>query len=107
MTAEEKDKEWRNALECYGWKVTGTPEEVVRKMMQEYQKLDWHWQEEIAKYLPQIGVMSFSGPSYTIKWLMDRVDIKSKKEYGVEDAQQPSRRYLKQDLRNETNGRNI
>jgi hypothetical protein len=76
MTAEEKDQEWRNQLACYGYDVTGTVEEVVRKMAQEWQKIDWRWREQIEKYIPQLGVQSFVGPESTIKWLMRAVDIK-------------------------------
>jgi len=76
MTAEEKDQEWRNALACYGFDITGTTEEVVKNAVNHYRKIDWAWREEITKYLPQISVMSFVGPRSTIKWLMDHVDIK-------------------------------
>lgn len=76
MTADEKDAEWRNALACYGYDVTGSVEEVVRKVAQEYQKIDWRWREEIEKHLPQLGFMSFAGHTATIEWLMERVTIK-------------------------------
>lgn len=76
MTAEEKDQEWRNQLACYGYDVTGSVEEVVRKIAQTYQAIDWRWREEIEKHLPQLGFMSFAGPTSTIKWLMERVEIK-------------------------------
>jgi len=76
MTAEEKDQEWRNQLACYGYDVTGTVDEVVRKMAQEWQKIDWRWREQIERHLPQLGFMSFAGPECTIRWLMERVEIK-------------------------------
>lgn len=76
MTAEEKDKEWRDAIACYGYDTTGTPEEVLTKMAHEWQKTDWRWRDEIKKYLPQLSVMSFLGPQSSIKWLMEHVDIK-------------------------------
>lgn len=76
MTAEEKDQEWRNALACYGYDVTGSVDDVVRRITQTYQEIDWRWREEIEKYLPQLGFMSFAGHSRTIAWLMERVEIK-------------------------------
>lgn len=74
MTAE--DKEWRDAIACYGYDTTGTPEEVLAKMSHQWQKADYRWRDEITKYLPQLSVMSFAGPQYTIKWLMNHVEIK-------------------------------
>ncbi len=81
MTAEEKDQEWRNALACYGYDVTGSVEEVVRKIAQTYQEIDWRWREEIEKHLPQLAFMSLAGHKSTIEWLMERVTIKP--EYKV------------------------
>lgn len=75
MTAEEKDQEWRSALACYSYDVTGSVEEVVRKVAQVCQERDWRWREEIQKYLPQLSIMSFCGPRSTIKWLMEYVTI--------------------------------
>jgi hypothetical protein len=37
---------------------------------------DWLWREEIEKYLPHIGIMSFAGPASTIRWLFQRVKLK-------------------------------
>lgn len=39
-------------------------------------KIDFSWKNEIAKYLPQIQVMSFAGAKSTIKWLMEHVEIR-------------------------------
>jgi hypothetical protein len=75
MTAEEKDQEWRNALACYGYDVTGSVDDIVRKVAQVVQERDWRWREEIQKYLPQLSVMSFCGPTSTIKWLMEYVTL--------------------------------
>lgn len=74
------DKEWRDALAGYihDEKLLneGTPEEIITKFMQMVREVDWRWREEITKYIPQISVMSFAGPRATIRWLMERVEIK-------------------------------
>lgn len=75
MTAEEKDQEWRTAMASYGFDITGTPMEVVHKIAQVCQERDWRWREEIQKYLPQLSVMSFCGPTSTIRWLIEHVTL--------------------------------
>lgn len=70
------DEQWRTALKNYGFDADGTPEEVIAKIAKNFQKTDWRWREEIAKYIPVIQAMSFVGPQATIKWLMSRVNIK-------------------------------
>lgn len=74
------DKDWRDALAGYirdeKLLAEGTPEEIITKFMQMVREVDWRWREEIEKYIPQLGVMSFAGPKATIRWLMERVEIK-------------------------------
>src|SRR4051812_43853361 len=75
-----KDQEWRKAFAGYissealkALLVYGTPEQFVHALMREFQQHDWRWRDEIAKYFPEIGMMSFVGPTCTISWLMERM----------------------------------
>ncbi len=73
------DAGWIAELECYG----KIPDEVKRQGHQaiiahifqrsEGRKVDWAWRAAIEKYYPSLGLMSFSGPDRTIKWLMEQV----------------------------------
>ena len=75
MSEQNADAQWREALKRYGFDTEGTPEEVVKKAAEAFQQRDWRWREEIEKYFPQIGVMSFCGPVSTIRWLMGRMTM--------------------------------
>lgn len=73
------DAGWIAELECYG----KIPDEVKQQGHQaiiahifqrsEGRKADWAWRAAIEKYYPSLGLMSFSGPDRTIKWLMEQV----------------------------------
>lgn len=75
------DLKWREAFSGYMHSdrdlvMNGSPKEIINKVMGYLRETDCRWREEIEKYLPQIGMMSFLGPQCTMKWLMERVDIK-------------------------------
>ncbi len=80
---------WIAEIECYG----KLPDEVkagghraiIAHIFRQAQQGDWRWRDEISKYLPSIGVMSFLGPKNTIKWVFDRVKLSDE---DVKHAQQ-------------------
>jgi hypothetical protein len=73
MAEKSLDVQWREAIAAItGQMPQGTPEEVVAGLFGNH----WAWHDEIAKYLPQIGLMSFLGPESTIRWVFQQVDVK-------------------------------
>jgi hypothetical protein len=73
------DAGWIAEISCYGIEI---PDEIKAKGHRailahvfsqcESRKADNRWREEIEKYYPELGMMSWSGAERTIAWLMER-----------------------------------
>lgn len=71
---------WLTELQCYGVKI---PDEIKAKGHKaiithifnecEYRKADDAWREEVTKYFPSLGMMSWSGPHRTIPWMLKQI----------------------------------
>ncbi len=73
------DQQWLDALARYGYKSDKpfvNPEQTLEEVFTEVRNRDWRWREEIEKYLPQLSIMSFCGPTSTIRWLFEHVHLK-------------------------------
>ncbi len=76
------DAGWIAELACYGFKISDELKAKGHRDILAYvfsqteaRKANDHWRKEIEKYLPQFGVMSFSGAERIIRWLFERVTI--------------------------------
>jgi hypothetical protein len=78
---------WLTELQCYGINI---PDEIkaqghkaiIRHIFQfcEGRRVDEEWRTEVTKYLPSLGMMSWSGPYRTVSWMVKQMLQATKEE---------------------------